>query len=273
MPIYMDRHEMKGLTAGEVAHAHEMDMKVQDQYGVKFLTYWFDQDRGTGFCLIEAPDKEAAARVHKDTHGNVPLDVIDVDLSAVEAFLGRISDPPSPRPGAAPAIDSAFRAVMFTDIVDSTAMTSRLGDEKSVEMVRAHDSMVRRALSDAGGHEVKHTGDGIMASFSDLVAGITSTCAIQRSFDNFNKSSTEKLQVRIGLHCGEPVQDSNDLFGSTVQMAARICAQASAEEILVSDAVHRDLPRRFSASPLGTRSLKGFLEPVPLYRVEWRQSG
>jgi class 3 adenylate cyclase len=162
---------------------------------------------------------------------------------------------------------------MFTDIVDSTAMTSRLGDQRSVEMVRAHDSMVRRALKDAGGQEVKHTGDGIMASFGDIVAGVTSTCAIQRSFESFNRSSAEKLQVRIGLHCGEPVQDSNDLFGATVQMAARICAQASAEEILVSDAVHRDLPRRFAASPLGTRSLKGFADPVPLYRVEWHQTG
>jgi class 3 adenylate cyclase len=271
MPIFMDRHEMKGLTAKEVAHAHEMDIEVQEKYGVKILTYWYDQDRGTGFCLIDAPDKESAARLHRDTHGNVPLDVIDVDLSAVEAFLGRIADPPSLTPGDRPAIDSAFRAVMFTDIVESTAMTSRLGDQRSVEMVRAHDAMVRRALSDAGGQEVKHTGDGIMASFKDLVAGVTSTCAIQRSFESFNQNSSEKLQVRIGLHCGEPVQDSNDLFGATVQMAARICAQASADEILVSDAVHRDLPRRFPANPLGTHSLKGFAEPVPLYRVEWRE--
>lgn len=272
MPIFMDRHEMKGLTAKEVAQAHEMDIEVQEKYGVKILTYWYDQDRGTGFCLIDAPDKETATRLHRDTHGNVPLDVIDVDLSAVEAFLGRIADPPSLVPGDGPAIDSAFRAVMFTDIVESTAMTSRLGDQRSVEMVRAHDAMVRRALSDVGGQEVKHTGDGIMASFKDLVAGVTSTCAIQRSFESFNQNSSEKLQVRIGLHCGEPVQDSNDLFGATVQMAARVCAQASADEILVSDAVHRDLPRRFSASPRGTHSLKGFSEPVPLYRVEWRET-
>ena len=88
MPIYMDRHEMEGLTAKDVAHAHEMDIEVQEKYGVKILTYWYDQDRGTGFCLIDAPDKETAARLHRDTHGNVPLDVIDVDLSAVEGVPG-----------------------------------------------------------------------------------------------------------------------------------------------------------------------------------------
>jgi class 3 adenylate cyclase len=270
MPIFMDRHDASGLTAADAAEAHTMDMAVQDQYGVKFLTYWFDQDRGTVFCLIEAPDKAAATRVHKETHGNEALDIIEVDLSAVEAFLGRIVDPPSRAQGATPENDSAFRAVMFTDIVNSTAMTERLGDARSVEMVRSHDSMVRRALSDAGGQEIKHTGDGIMASFDDVVTAVTGTCAIQSSFENFNRESEEKLQVRIGIHSGEPVQDSNDLFGATVQMAARICAHASADEIVVSDAVHRELPRRFSLNALGTHSLKGFSEPVPLYEVEWR---
>lgn len=272
MPIYMDRHDMRGLTASDVARAHEMDLEVQEKYGVRFLTYWHDQDRSTGFCLIDAPDKESATRVHSETHGNEAVDVIEVDLSAVEAFLGRITDPPS-RGDADPDIDSAFRAVMFTDIVESTAMTQRLGDARSVEMVRSHDAMVRRALTDVGGQEIKHTGDGIMAAYDSVVAGVSSTCAIQHAFENFNRNSGEKLQVRIGLHAGEPVQDNDDLFGATVQMAARICAHASADGIVVSEVVYRDLPRRFVASPLGAQSLKGFSEPVPLYEVDWRQSG
>ncbi len=85
---------------------------------------------------------------------------------------------------------------MFTDIVDSTGMTARLGDIRSVEMVRTHDSMVRRALSDAGGHEIKHTGDGIMASFDEVVAAVTSTRAIQRSFESFNR---QELPSQAGV--------------------------------------------------------------------------
>ena len=270
MPIFMDRHDLTGLTAADVAGAHAMDLEAQDQYGVRFITYWFDEARSSGFCLIDAPDKETALRVHTESHGNAALDIIEVDLSAVEAFLGRIADPAARAPGAQPDIDSAFRAVMFTDIVDSTGMTARLGDARSVEMVRSHDSMVRRALSDAGGHEIKHTGDGIMASFPDAVAAVASTCAIQRSFESFNRNSAEKLQVRIGIHSGEPVQDSNDLFGATVQMAARICQHAGAEAIVVSDAVHRDLPRRFNVNALGPYHLKGFAEPIDLYEVDWR---
>src|SRR5215208_4416113 len=101
---------------------------------------------------------------------------------------------------------------MFTDIVDSTGMTARLGDARSVEMVRAHDAMVRRALKDRRGREVKHTGDGIMASFDDTNAAVQCARAIQQAFDAFNLASKEKLRVRIGLDVGEPV-DSNDLFG------------------------------------------------------------
>ena len=272
MPIFMDRHHMKGLTPADVARAHEMDVEVQDRYGVRFMTYWYDVDRETGFCLIDAPDAETAKRVHKETHGNEALDIIAVDLSAVEAFLGRIGDLPAPSPGTKSKVDSAFRTVMFTDIVGSTSMTSRLGDARSVEMVRAHDHMVRTALGAAGGQEVKHTGDGIMASFNDVVGAVSSTVAIQESFETFNRKSTERLEVRIGLHCGEPVQDSNDLFGSTVQMAARICAEASANEILVSDAVRLELPHRFSLVDAGSHNLKGFQDPVPLFEVQWHRN-
>ncbi len=84
---------MTGLTAEDVAKAHQLDLEAQDKYGVKFMTYWFDEERETGFCLVDAPDAESAARTHAETHGNVAEDVIQVDQSAVEAFLGRIGDP------------------------------------------------------------------------------------------------------------------------------------------------------------------------------------
>jgi class 3 adenylate cyclase len=123
------------------------------------LTYWFDESRGTGFCLIDAPDIETAMRVHEKAHGDVAKDVIEVDLSAVKAFLGRVSDPEPNGAGNNVTFDSALRAIMFTDIVGSTSMTGRLGDARSVEMVRAHDALVRRALNDKGGRVVKHKGD------------------------------------------------------------------------------------------------------------------
>ena len=71
VPIFLDRHDLSGLTASDIAEAHRKDLEVQDQYGVRFLTYWFDESRGTGFCLIDAPDIKTAMRVHDEAHGDV----------------------------------------------------------------------------------------------------------------------------------------------------------------------------------------------------------
>lgn len=270
MPIFLDRHDLKGLTAADIAEAHRKDLEVQGRYGVRFLTYWFDDTRGTAFCLIEAPDIHTAMRVHDEAHGNIAPDVIEVDLSAVEAFLGRVSDPAPAGTGAEAAIDPAMRTIMFTDIVDSTGMTARLGDVLAVEMVRAHDALVRRALHRTGGREVKHTGDGIMASFDDAVGAVECASAIQQAFDAFNLASREKLRVRIGLDAGEPVADHNDLFGATVQMAARLCQSAEPDSIVVSEAVSASLPGRFSLVSLGPKALKGFAQPVTAFAVAWR---
>ena len=193
-------------------------------------------------------------------------------VSAVEAFLGRISDPAPAAPAGEPERGAAFRAVMFTDMVDSTAMTSRLGDARGVEMVRAHDSIVRRCLKDVGGWEVKHTGDGIMASFDDIDSAVESACCIQRALVTFNRSNAERLQVRIGIHAGEPIEDSNDLFGATVQTAARICAEAAGESVVISDVVRDVLKNALELIDLGAHSLKGIPEPVHLFEVTWRKS-
>jgi class 3 adenylate cyclase len=269
MPIFLDRHDLKGLTAADIAEAHRKDLEAQDKYGVRFLTYWFDQQRSTAFCLIDAPNAETAMRVHDEAHGNVATHIIKVDLAAVEAFLGRVSDPsPAATIDSAPA-DAAVRAIMFTDIVDSTPMTARLGDTRAVEMIRAHDSIVRRALNDKNGREVKHTGDGIMACFVDAAAAADCARSIQHGFLDFNSGSSEKLRVRIGIDVGEPVADSNDLFGSTVQMAARLCQAAEPEAILISTAVQRLLHNRFQAIPMTPRVLKGFDKPVTPYLLNW----
>jgi class 3 adenylate cyclase len=124
-----------------------------------------------------------------------------------------------------------------------------------------------RALKDRGGREVKHAGDGIMASFDDTAAAVQCARLIQQAFDAFNLASKEKLRVRIGVDVGEPETDSNDLFGTTVQTAAGLCQVAEPETILVSSAVRDALSEAFEVRELGTRPLKGFARPVSVYEV------
>ena len=194
------------------------------------------------------------------------------DLSGLTAadIAEGVSDLAPTGPEAQTTYDAALRAIMFTDIVDSTGMTARLGDTRAVEMVRAHDAMVRRALKDKRGREVKHTGDGIMASFDETLPAVECARAIQQAFDAFNLASKEKLHIRIGLDVGEPLADSNDLFGTTVQTAARLCQAAGPDAILVSGAARDVLGSTFDARALGPRALKGLVHPIAVYEVQWR---
>jgi class 3 adenylate cyclase len=267
MPIFMDRHDTPtDFTAEDMAAAHKRDVEIQDQYGVNFRTYWFDHQCRTVFCLIDAPDAATAVRCHHAAHGQngVPSVIIPVDLTAVEAFLGRTKDPS----GALP--ERAVRAVMFTDIVGSTEMTARLGDGAALELVRVHDGLVRRALEAHGGREVKHTGDGMMAAFDKVADSVRAAAEIQRHLAAYNALARETLRVRIGIHAGEPVADHNDLFGATVQLANRLCSGADGGSIVVSELV-RSLCAEDAArfEPLGEWQLKGFAERAPVFRFEW----
>ncbi len=271
MPIFMDRHELTGTSAADVAEAHLKDLAIQDQYGVKFLTYWFDQHRGTAFCLVDAPDMETAQCVHRDAHGFIATEIVEVSLSAVEAFLGRIHDPETgiAALGKTPIAEAGHRAILFTDIVGSTEMTARLGDRMAAEMVRAHDAVVRRCLGQCGGREIKHTGDGIMATFVKTTAAVDCAIAIQREFERYNAGNAEQIHIRIGLDCGEPVEDSNDLFGSTVQLAARLCAISPKDQILVSENVFREYGAAHIFGNATRQQLKGFANPVLAFQCDW----
>ena len=268
MSIFMDRHEMRDMTAEKVAEAHRKDLEIQSKYDVKYMTYWFDEKRGTGFCLVEAADAATAERVHREAHGAIPATIIPVDLATVEAFLGRIDDCK-----AKPCTqdEPGLRAVMFTDLVGSTEATERLGDLAAMELIRVHDVLVRRALRANLGREIKHTGDGIMAAFDEAADAVRAAIDVQRNFHGYNVEATEKLSVRIGIHAGEPVEDHDDLFGATVQLASRLCGEAEPNEIVLSEFV-RDLSGLGACAfvPLGERRLKGITKPLLAYRLDWR---
>jgi hypothetical protein len=85
MPLFMDTHQhVEGLTAEAVAGAHARDVEIQDQYGVDYKQYWFDEDTGRVFCLVEAPNAEAAMTVHKEAHGLLADDIVEVQQGVFE---------------------------------------------------------------------------------------------------------------------------------------------------------------------------------------------
>ena len=262
--LFLDRHKILGATASAVAAAHVLDLDVQDQYGVRYVTYWFDESEGAVFCLAEGPHRDAVEAVHREAHGLVAENVIEVGEGPLNAFLG---DWPRHPPGEAYA-ESAVRAILFTDFCGSTLLTQELGDDGFMCLLREHNAIVRSALELHAGREVKHTGDGIMASFSSVIAAVESGIEIQRSIHDRNDGAPTPIHLRIGISVGEPVTESGDLFGAAVQLSARLCHVASPNGIAVSNAVREvcvGKALRFDAK--GNLDLKGFPAPVPVFEV------
>jgi len=160
--------------------------------------------------------------------------------------------------------------ILFTDMEGSTTLTQRLGDAKAQEVLRTHNTIVRDALKARHGSEIKHTGDGIMASFASASRALECAIAMQTAFAEHNESAGEPIRVRIGLNAGEPIAEEKDLFGTAVIIAARIAAQAAGGEILVANVV-RELAagKGFLFADRGETVLRGFEDPVRLYQVRW----
>ncbi len=174
----------------------------------------------------------------------VVLPFLDDDEPASEA----------PAPG-------GFQTVMFTDLEASTALTQRLGDEGAQELLRGHNATVRGALDANAGREVKHTGDGIMAAFPSAVGAVIAALQIQREL------ARGEVRVRIG-NAGEPIAEDDDLFGTAVQLAARVTDRAEPAQILVTRVV-ADLcaGKTFTFASIGSVSMKGFDDAIELFEV------
>jgi class 3 adenylate cyclase len=276
MPLYMDIHTVDPDTPWEaLAGAHYKDTEIQQNYDVDYIKYWFNKERGKLFCLCEAPSAEAATCVHREAHGLLAEKLIEVDPDLLDSFMGQagVNDAGAAlSPGAASPTDrdTGVRAVMFTDIVDSTKTTSEIGDDAAMAMVRQHDLIVRASLGAHRGTEIKHTGDGIMAAFLSAASAVRCACHIQTSVEAGKLGGNAlPLTLRIGISAGEPVEENNDLFGSTVQLAARLCGCAEPGGILVSSVVSDlCLGKGLAFSAAGERELKGFAAPVFTHAVQ-----
>lgn len=275
MPLFMDIHKnVRDTTPEDVAAAHEADLATQAAYGVKYLRWWFNRDLGSIYCLVDAPSAQAANDVHKLAHGLVADEIIEVQSGDFSELMGpdeygpALREDPVERP---PSTDNAFRTIVFTDLQDSTSMTQRLGDEQAFVLMRKHDELMDGCLQTHNGWRVKHTGDGLMAAFGSVARAVDCMVAMQRALVRHSEAQPDvALRARMGAAAGEPVSHNDDLFGATVQLAARLCSDANGGQIIVASVV-RDLcmGKRFDFGALGDVQMKGFEEPVRIFEVRW----
>lgn len=162
---------------------------------------------------------------HEQSEGESWPTAIDAVAASVQA------ERPDLRSHSAP---DGTVTILFSDIEGSTEMTERLGDLKWLDVLRAHNAIVREQVADHGGFEVKSEGDGFMLAFQSARRGVQCAIAMQRAFARHGETAAEPFRVRMGLHTGEVIKEANDFFGRHVILASRIANEAHGGQILVS---------------------------------------
>ncbi|HZK64279.1 MAG TPA: nickel-binding protein [Puia sp.] len=236
MPIYMDRHDVSDtVTAEHVAQLHQEDLKIQHQFGCRGLTYWFDDQRKTAFCLIEAPDAAAIANMHNKAHGQVPNSIIEVDASIVESFLGRIGDPVKAKNTGLNIInDPAFRTIMVLEIKGPAHLPTGTAAWDSL-FSHFTDAFVP-VLKAYDGNVVKQTASSYLVSFRSVSYAVHAALDIRKLFKEFSRDmGVDGIILKIGMSAGVPVTRKQLIFEDAVKLAEWMCELVKGEIIISAE--------------------------------------
>jgi class 3 adenylate cyclase len=169
-------------------------------------------------------------------------------------------------------VDVGVAAFVFTDVVSSTQMLESLGDDRADKLRRLHFRILRSTVAPFRGREVKSLGDGLMVVFRSSVDALKCAVQMQRAIDRHNeRHPSGALQIRIGVHVGESVEEEGDYFGTPVVVAKRLCDKARGGQILVSGTIRSLVGSRGNLSyrDCGAIELKGITQPMPAHEVVW----
>ncbi|HUY66087.1 MAG TPA: adenylate/guanylate cyclase domain-containing protein [Acidimicrobiales bacterium] len=166
-------------------------------------------------------------------------------------------------------------AILFTDIVGSTELSQRFSPEVADDIRRGHFSILRQAIAETGGTEVKNLGDGLMVVFGSASAALTCGVAMQQGVELDNRRGQDSVGLRVGLSGGEVSKEDDDYFGDPVVEAARLCSTCEGGQVLAADVVRlmagRRSPHQYRA--LGELTLKGLPDPVEIIEIVWEPLG
>lgn len=224
MPLYMDLHKASDYavkpTVEEIKRNHIADLAVQHKYGVKFIQYWINEDAGLVFCLMEAPGKESCIAVHREAHGDMPCNVIELQGGDYMAFMGdkikaNQHDIVEKVSG---VLDSGYRVILIADIISFAGST-------------ALDLTTQELAYNTGGRFVRRQQNRSIFAFNESEVAIKSALEIIKAADN--KSN----EIRIGISAGEPVTQKDELFGDSIMLANRLCDIAQSGQIIIAPLV------------------------------------
>lgn len=227
MPLFMDLHKASDYdvkpTVEEIKRNHIADLAVQHKYGVKFLQYWINEEAGMVFCLMEAPDKEACAAVHREAHGAMPCNVIELkggDYVAIMGNEGKVNEYDIVETPAG-NLDTAYRMIMVVDII-------------SIKLYEELFTRIGQVVKKTNGRPVNTTGYRETIAFTSPVSAIE--CALEL-ISNFKSSNDASNEIRIGISAASPLDEQGNFFEYGIQLANRLCEIAVDGQVVVSSLV------------------------------------
>lgn len=251
MPIYMDIHLVPGVKAHEVAKAHQHDLMLQDQYGCKCMTYWVDEQRETIFCLVDAVDKDAVKELHSKAHGMLPNKIIEVSSAVVQSFLGRIYDPESAivENGLKIFHEASYRFLLFIKTEDPVLLRYKAGSDDANKLAERFKEVVKRNCKLSQGAEAKNNGDGFVFSFTSAANAAASAISI---LHDISSADRKLLSLSMAIGGGEPIENSDELFGDVLFSASSLASITPADHIglsiSVKDILRKENPSQFTSS-------------------------
>ena len=243
MPLFMDYHIISDIDIDAVKQGHMADKSVQDKYGVRYIQFWVNQEAGTIFCLVEAPDEESCEKVHQEAHGNIACNIVKVESGFYKLFMGESNQlDEGIVVGKDGELDKASRFVLAIDIFGITKAVDP-GDLKHLVIPDKPKKLIRQILPSYEGREVKNSDyDGMLCVFTQAEEAMDCAIEIQKELLKRMESTGDlscNLSFTMGVGGGQPVTMSNQLFDKTIRLARRLSLIAGDGKIVASNMVRK----------------------------------
>lgn len=241
MPLFMDYHKGLSLSVEDVKRAHMADEAVQSKYGVIYHQFWINEEDGTVFCLMEGPDKESCAAVHREAHGSVACSIVEVATGLYKLLMGQdhvVDQGHVKRPDGTP--DPGIRSILVINIQGRARVKKSAPYPFPKKCYPAKEFCLSCVLRFNGREVNRLHDDSLVAVFDTTFEAVSCSLNIQEALlARRHKAPDEwNINFRMGLSAGQPLTGTDELFFETVTEARRLCSIAHSDEILVSSRTH-----------------------------------
>lgn len=239
MPLFMDFHKFEDITIEGVKTAHMADVAVQDKYGVKYHQFWVNEQAGTVFCLMEGPDKESCAAVHREAHGAIACNITEVEPGFYQVMMGNVKKMDRDMVGNEDGTpDLGYRYILATSVYGITKAVD-LNDFNQLQSPQWARKLIAETIVENKGRQITWgTDDSLIGVFNN--ASNVISCAVY-IYDKLMREKQGKTQTvfRIGVGASQPVTEKGNFFSDIIKLARRLSIIALPNQILISSLVKK----------------------------------